>query len=64
MKPASPMSDDGILDHLRKAYYQEPAFQQFAIEEREKGRAEARARRTAWRDAARSTSRLSMASSP
>ena len=20
------MSDDGILDHLRKAYYQEPAF--------------------------------------
>jgi osmotically-inducible protein OsmY len=26
------------LDHLRKAYYQEPAFQQFAIEAREKGR--------------------------
>ena len=23
VKPASPMSDDGILDHLRKAYYQE-----------------------------------------
>ena len=38
VRPASPMSDDGILDHLRKAYYQEPAFQQFAIEEREKGR--------------------------
>ena len=36
--PASAMSDDGILDHLRKAYYQEPAFQQFAIEAREKGR--------------------------
>ncbi|MGB8710650.1 MAG: hypothetical protein WCD39_12945 [Methyloceanibacter sp.] len=34
------MSDDGILDHLRKAYYQEPAFQQFAIEEREKDRIE------------------------
>ena len=33
VKPASPMSDDGILDHLRKTYYQEPAFQQFAIEE-------------------------------
>src|SRR4029079_14186574 len=27
VKPASPMSHDGILDHLRKAYYQEPAFQ-------------------------------------
>jgi osmotically-inducible protein OsmY len=38
VKPASTMSDDGILDHLRKAYYQEPAFQQFAIEAREKGR--------------------------
>jgi hypothetical protein len=37
VKPASPMSDDGILDHLRKTYYQEPAFQQFAVEEREKG---------------------------
>ena len=35
VKPASPMSDDGILDHLRKAYYQEPAFQQFAIKEGE-----------------------------
>ncbi len=39
VKPASAMSDDGILDHLRKAYYQEPAFQQFAIEEREEGEA-------------------------
>ena len=37
VKPASAMSDDGILDHLRKAYYQEPAFQQFAMTEREKG---------------------------
>lgn len=35
VKPASPMSDDGVLDHLRKAYYQEPAFQQFAITEGE-----------------------------
>ncbi|HEU0018377.1 MAG TPA: BON domain-containing protein [Methyloceanibacter sp.] len=39
VKPASPMSDDGILDHLRKAYYQELAFQQFAITAREKGKA-------------------------
>ena len=37
VKPASPMSDRGILDHLRKAYYQEPAFQQFAIAESEEG---------------------------
>jgi hypothetical protein len=37
VKPASPMSDHGILDHLRKTYYQEPAFQQFAIAECEKG---------------------------
>jgi hypothetical protein len=37
VKPASPMSDDGILDRLRKAYYQEPAFQQFAITAQEKG---------------------------
>jgi osmotically-inducible protein OsmY len=36
VEPASPMSDDGVLDHLRKAYYQEPAFQQFALEERDK----------------------------
>jgi hypothetical protein len=35
VKPPMPMSDDGILDHLRKAYYQEPAFQQLAIKERE-----------------------------
>jgi len=34
---ASPMSDDGILDHLRKAYYQEPAFQQLALKERRGG---------------------------
>jgi hypothetical protein len=37
VKPAAPMSDDGIMDHLRKAYYQEPAFQQLAIKEREEG---------------------------
>jgi hypothetical protein len=34
VRPASPMSDDGLLDHLRKAYYQEPAFHQLAIKER------------------------------
>lgn len=39
VKPASAMSDDGIMDHLRKAYYQEPAFQQLAILERESGQA-------------------------
>jgi BON domain len=39
VKPALAMSDDGILDHLRKAYYQEPAFQQFALKEREEGQA-------------------------
>jgi BON domain len=35
VKPASPMSDDGILDHLRKAYYQEPAFHGLTLKERE-----------------------------
>lgn len=39
VKPASKMSDGGILDHLRKAYYQEPAFQQIRIIERENGEA-------------------------
>jgi hypothetical protein len=38
VKPASPMSDDCILDHLRKAYYQEPAFQQFALVQCEEAR--------------------------
>jgi BON domain len=38
VKPALTMSDDGILDHLRKAYYQEPAFHQLALKEREGGR--------------------------
>jgi len=38
VKPAIAMSDDGILDHLRKAYYQESAFQQIAIKESERGR--------------------------
>lgn len=37
VKPASAMSNDGILDHLRKAYYQEFAFRQLAIKERENG---------------------------
>ena len=35
VKPASSMSDDGILDHLRKAYYQEPAFHGLTLKERE-----------------------------
>jgi osmotically-inducible protein OsmY len=39
VKPALTMSDDGILDHLRKALYAEPAFQQLAIKEREGGKA-------------------------
>ena len=37
VKPALPMSDDGILDHLRKAYYDEPSFRQLALKEREGG---------------------------
>jgi osmotically-inducible protein OsmY len=38
VKPALAMSDDGILDHLRKALYAEPAFAQLAIKEREGGK--------------------------
>jgi osmotically-inducible protein OsmY len=38
VKPAFAMSDDGILDHLRKAYYAEPAFRQLAIKERKGGK--------------------------
>jgi hypothetical protein len=38
VKPASPMSDDGILDHLRKAYYDEPSFYELALKEREGGK--------------------------
>jgi osmotically-inducible protein OsmY len=38
VKPAMPMSDDGILDHLRKAFYDEPTFRQLAIKEREGGK--------------------------
>lgn len=38
VKPAMAMSDDGILDHLRKAYYGEPAFLQLAIKERKGGK--------------------------
>lgn len=37
VKPAQPMSDDGILDHLRKAYYDEPTFRHLRIKEREDG---------------------------
>jgi osmotically-inducible protein OsmY len=38
VKPAFAMSDDGILDHLRKAFYDEPTFRQLAIKEREGGK--------------------------
>ncbi len=34
VRPASPMSDDGIRDHLRKAYYEEPEFRRLRIKER------------------------------
>jgi len=37
VKPALAMSDDGILDHLRKTLYAEPAFQHLTIKEREGG---------------------------
>jgi hypothetical protein len=33
--PAEPMSDDGILDHLRKAFYGEPSFYELQLKERE-----------------------------
>jgi osmotically-inducible protein OsmY len=38
VKPAQTMSDDGILDHLRKAYYVEPAFAALKIKERKAGK--------------------------
>jgi osmotically-inducible protein OsmY len=38
VKPAMAMSDDGILDHLRKAYYDEPSFRQLALKERDGGK--------------------------
>lgn len=38
VKPAQPMSDDGILNSLRKAYYAEPAFAALRIAERKAGR--------------------------
>jgi osmotically-inducible protein OsmY len=38
VKPAHQMSDDGILDHLRKAYYAEPAFAALKIKERKAGK--------------------------
>ena len=38
VKPALAMSDDGILDHLRKAYYDEPSFYELALKEREGGK--------------------------
>ena len=37
VKPAMAMSDDGILDHLRKAFYDDPSFRQLALKEREGG---------------------------
>lgn len=36
--PAVPMSDAGILDHLRKAFYDEASFRQLALKERERGK--------------------------
>jgi BON domain-containing protein len=38
VKPATAMSDDGILDHLRKAYYDEPSFYELALRERDGGK--------------------------
>jgi osmotically-inducible protein OsmY len=38
VEPAKPMSDDGILDHLRKAYFAEPAFASLKITERKAGK--------------------------
>ncbi len=37
VRPAAPMSDDGIRDHLRKAFYAEPSFYALRLEEREGG---------------------------
>lgn len=37
VKPAAPKSDDGILDDLRKAFYDEPSFRQLALKERVRG---------------------------
>lgn len=37
IKPAAAMSDDGMLDHLRKAYYDELSFRHLRIKEREDG---------------------------
>ena len=36
VKPSVPMSDDGILDHLLKAYYGEPSLQQITLKQRER----------------------------
>jgi osmotically-inducible protein OsmY len=41
VKPAVPTSDDGILDDLRKAFYDEPSFRQLALLEREEGKLKA-----------------------
>jgi hypothetical protein len=37
VKPAQALSDDGILDHLRKLYYDEPSFYKLQLKEREAG---------------------------
>ena len=37
VKPSTVMSDDGILDHLRKAYYDELSFRHLKIKERDAG---------------------------
>jgi osmotically-inducible protein OsmY len=38
VQPAEPKSDAGVLDDLRKAFYDEPSFRQLALKEREDGR--------------------------
>lgn len=37
VKPALPKSDDGILDDLRKAFYDEPSFRAIALKEADNG---------------------------
>lgn len=37
VRPAQPKSDDGILDDLRKAYYDEPSFRALALKEAQNG---------------------------
>ena len=45
VRPAEPMSDDGILDHLRKAYYDEPSFYELQLKGARRRQTQACARR-------------------